>query len=204
MISALGGHGITANPAWAVSTGLGFLATGTADTFFLPVNCGDARRHNAHGRILIRSTSRNEKEMNGLPNKRDLKLDEYDIGKYAYRELHNFCLQYPEKKKRITELRYPYQSPRMTGLPGGTGIGDPTRKNAERAALLTEECKLIEETVKEAGGGFYQSLLVNVTNEHMPWEVLLPPCGRRQFYEARRKFFYLLFLKRGNTKDVLP
>jgi len=30
-----------------------------------------------------------------MPSKRDLKLDEYNIGKYAYRELHNFCLQYP-------------------------------------------------------------------------------------------------------------
>ena len=39
-----------------------------------------------------------------MPMKKDLKLDQYDISPYAYRELHNFCLQYPEKKRR---LRYP-------------------------------------------------------------------------------------------------
>lgn len=56
MISALGGHGITANPVPDVSTGFGFLATGIADTFFLPENREDVRRHNARGRIQIRNT----------------------------------------------------------------------------------------------------------------------------------------------------
>ena len=102
--------------------------TGIADICILPENREDVRQESVRGKIWIRSISHSQKEMNGLPNKRDLKLDEYDIGKYAYRELHNFCLQYPEKKKRITELRYPYQSPRITGLPGGTGVGDPTGK----------------------------------------------------------------------------
>ena len=32
-----------------------------------------------------------------MPMKKDLKLDQYDISPYAYRELHNFCLQYPER-----------------------------------------------------------------------------------------------------------
>ena len=39
-----------------------------------------------------------------MPMKKDLKLDQYDISPYAYRELHNFCLQYPEKKRRLREL----------------------------------------------------------------------------------------------------
>ena len=138
-----------------------------------------------------------------MPNKRDLNLSAYDIGKYAYRELHNFCLQYPEKKKRLAELRFPYQSPKITGLPGGKSVGDPTGRAAERASALEEDCKLIESVAQEAAEGFASLLLVNVTHEHMPWEILCPPCGRRQFYEARRKFFYLLYLKKGNTKDIL-
>ena len=137
-----------------------------------------------------------------MPSKRDLNLGEYDIGKYAYRELHNFCLQYPEKKKKLADLRNPYKSPVITGMPHGSGVGDPTGIHATKAAMLAADCELIEQTAAEAGGGFFQSLLVNVTNEHMPWEVLCPPCGRRQFYEARRKFFYLLFLKKGNTRDA--
>lgn len=34
-----------------------------------------------------------------MPNKRDLRLDEYEIGVFAYRELNNFCKQYREKRK---------------------------------------------------------------------------------------------------------
>ena len=43
-----------------------------------------------------------------MPMKKDLKLDQYDISPYAYRELHNFCLQYPEKKRRLRELESPF------------------------------------------------------------------------------------------------
>jgi len=138
--------------------------------------------------------------MNGLPNKRDLKLDEYDIGKYAYRELHNFCLQYPEKKKRITELRYPYQSPRITGLPGGTGVGDPTGKNAERAALLADECKIIEDAALEAGGDDSACLLLAVTQD-VPYRYLKLlkglEMGEKKFYATKRKFYFLLAKKRN-------
>ena len=139
-----------------------------------------------------------------MPNERDLNLKKYSIGKYEYRELRNFCLQYPEKKKRLVELRSPYQSPQINDMPHGSFVGDQTGRSAERAAALSDYCDLIEKTAKEAGADIYQSLLVNVTNEHMPWEILAPPCGRRQFYDARRKFFYLLYLKKGHTKDVLP
>ena len=135
-----------------------------------------------------------------MPNKRDLKLDEYDIGKYAYRELHNFCLQYPEKKKRITELRYPYQSPRITGLPGGTGVGDPTGKNAERAALLADECKMIEDAASEAGGDDSACLLLAVTQD-VPYRYLKLlkglEMGEKKFYAIKRKFYFLLAKKRN-------
>ena len=47
-----------------------------------------------------------------MPMKKDLKLDQYDISPYAYRELHNFCLQYPEKKRRLRELESPFGGPR--------------------------------------------------------------------------------------------
>ena len=71
-----------------------------------------------------------------MSSKRDLKLDEYNIGKYAYRELHNFCLQYPYKKQRLADLRRPYHSPQITGMPHGNDAGQPTEDNAERAAVL--------------------------------------------------------------------
>ena len=36
-----------------------------------------------------------------MPKRRDIKLDEYNIGRYEYRELHNFCMQYDRKKKQL-------------------------------------------------------------------------------------------------------
>ncbi len=134
-----------------------------------------------------------------MPNKRDLKLDKYDIGTFAYRELHNFCLQYPEKKKRLAELRYPYNSPQISELPRGATVGDPTGKNAERAAILSSDCELIEQTVLEAAGDDYQCLLLSVTQDvpHHYLQMLKGlETGRHSFNEKRRYFFYLLAKKK--------
>lgn len=70
-----------------------------------------------------------------MPMKKDLKLDQYDISPYAYRELHNFCLQYPEKKRRLRELESPFGGPRGS---------DPTAGRATRAATLAADIALIE------------------------------------------------------------
>ena len=85
-----------------------------------------------------------------MPDKKDLKLDQYGIGKYTYRELHNFCLQYPEKKRRLRELENPYSGPKWTGLPSGGVAGDPTGRNAERAAVASADIDLIERTASLA------------------------------------------------------
>ena len=108
-----------------------------------------------------------------MPNKRDLRLERYSIGKYAYRELHNFCLQYPEKKRRLRELESPYKSPQITGMPSGSGPGDPTGRNADRASVLSGDIELIERTAAAVS------------------------CGRRKFYDMRRVFFYLLAQSKG-------
>ena len=81
-------------------------------------------------------------------------------------------------------------------MPHGSGTGDPTAEKAEKAQKWIQDIELIEEVAKEVDPTIYQSLIANVTNEHMPFEFLSVPCGRRQFYEARRKFFYLLDKKK--------
>ena len=54
-----------------------------------------------------------------------------------------------------------------------------------------ENAELIENTAKEAAGTLWEQLLKNVSlgivYEHMPI-----PMGRKQFYEMRRRFFWLL------------
>ena len=135
-----------------------------------------------------------------MSSKRDLKLDEYDIGKYAYRELHNFCLQYPEKKKRLADLRNPYRSPQITGMPRGTGAGDPTVTSAERAALLSKDCELIEQTAIEIGGEEYQCLLLAVTQDvpHHYLQMLKGlEMGHDKFWERKRYFYFRLAQKKN-------
>lgn len=127
--------------------------------------------------------------------RRDLKLDEYNITKLQYRELHNFCLQYADKKRRLADLRDPYRSPQITGLPHGSGVSDPTGKAAERAAILTQEIEMIEQTAIEVAPEEYQNMLLAVT-EDVPWHFLQLLRGMRmpekKFNAARRKFFFLL------------
>ena len=131
-----------------------------------------------------------------MPNKKDLKLDQYGIGKYAYRELHNFCLQYPEKKRRLRELENPYNSPKISGTPSAVGPGDPTGRNAERAAVISADIDLIERTASKVAGKDALWLMKNVT-QGTAWEYMPVSCGRRKFYEMRRIFFYFLAKSKG-------
>jgi len=131
-----------------------------------------------------------------LSNRRDLRLDKYEISKYAYRELLNFCRQYPEKKEKLRELRG-LSSSSFNGTPRGNIPGNPTERKAMIAARIAEDCELIEQTAIEADVRIYSWLIKNVTEENLPYECLNPPIGRRQFYESRRKFFYLLAHKKG-------
>lgn len=120
---------------------------------------------------------------------RDLQLKQYGISPARYRELKYFCAQYQEMKDQIS---YGVKAISYDGMPKGTKIGNPTEQHAVRNLKLRQDIDLIEQTATEAAPGFADSLLKNVT-EGVPYEYLgIVPKGRRQFYEARRYFFYLL------------
>lgn len=125
----------------------------------------------------------------------DLKLDKYGISRYAYRELLNFCLQYPDKKLQL-EGMYGPRAVNLTGMPGGGDISDPTAQTAIRTERLRDDVEAIEAAAKEADEAIAPYILRNVSSG-TPYEYMPVPCGRRQFYEMRRKFFYLLAVKRG-------
>lgn len=126
-----------------------------------------------------------------MPNQKDLHLEKYEISKYRYRELKNFCLQYDEKKQRLAALRG-LGAVTYSNEPHGSGISNPTASKAERAQQLARDVELIEQTAMAVDSVNYYSLLANVTATNLPYEYLSPTYGRRQFYENRRKFFHLL------------
>lgn len=135
-----------------------------------------------------------------MPNKRDLRLERYSIGKYAYRELHNFCLQYPEKKRRLRELESPYKSPQITGMPSGSGPGDPTGRNAEKAAILSNDIAMIEKAAKMASHSEYDLFLLAMT-EDVTWNYMRLlkniRMNEKDFNDRRRRFYYLLADMKG-------
>lgn len=136
-----------------------------------------------------------------MPNERRVKLDNFGISKYAYDELRAFCLQYPEKKKKIADLHNPLKGVCYNGMPHGSTPGEPTATAAERAATLSVDCELIEQTAIEADSGIYQYLLLAVTEKGINYEILRAckdiPCGREYFYLRRRYFFHRLAEKKG-------
>ena len=131
-----------------------------------------------------------------MPHKQDLCLVRKTNAADADGGLHNVGLQYHEKKRRLRELESPYKSPQITGIPSGSGPGDPTGRNAERASVLSGDIELIERTAAAAAGKDALWLLKNVT-QGIAWEYMPVSCGRRKFYNRRRVFFYLLAQSKG-------
>lgn len=131
-----------------------------------------------------------------MPNKRDLRLNQYGISKFAYRELSNFCLQYEDKKNRINDLNNTYRSPQVTGLPHGSGTSNPVEEAAIKADQLQRDVELIQKTAYETDSVIAPAILKNVT-QGIQYDYMEIPCGKNQFYTLRRKFFYLLATKKG-------
>ena len=126
--------------------------------------------------------------------KRDMKLSDYNISRAKYNELKYFCMQYEENKRELHK-GYGLNAIVNDGLPKGNLPGNPVEGQAIRNAVLQADVDLIEHTAMEAGADVYQWLIKNVT-EGVPYEWLNVPSGRRQFYETRRYFFFLLAQKR--------
>ena len=122
-----------------------------------------------------------------------MKLSDHNITKEKRNELRYFCLQYWSKKQEIEKL-YGTSGASSDGMPRGSGCGNPTEKAALRLIQLKGDIRMIEQTAIEADPNLYVWILKSVT-EGIPYENMDVPAGRRQFYEARRYFFYLLAQK---------
>lgn len=130
-----------------------------------------------------------------MTEKRPLSMEKFGMSDNAYRELYYFCLRYDEKKEMLKNV-YGTRAVFIDGMPKGKNKSDPTFEQAARAMRLRKDVEDIEQAAIEADSSIYEYVLENVTRG-TAYEYMDMPCGRRRFYEIRRKFFYLLFLKRG-------
>ncbi len=124
--------------------------------------------------------------------------DGYEISRARYRELSALCLQYNELKCKLNGC-YGLSNRILSDSPRAESRVSVVERSGERAIKIRETIELIENTVDEACKGneiLSKFLLANVT-QAIPYEHLNnPPCGRRQFYTLRRRFFNLLDEKR--------
>ncbi len=117
----------------------------------------------------------------------------------AYKELEYFCYQYRQKKQELAEAAI--KTHKKMNLAQREQQSSVTAKQNElRSRALKAQLRIIEEAAEEAGRQLAPFLLKNVT-EKIRYEYMEVPCGRRQFYEMRRKFFLILYeKKRGLEK----
>jgi len=154
-----------------------------------------------------------------MPSTRPIKLDDWGISWEEYKELTYFCLQYEQKKREAAALLtirmstpIPVTYHKMIGdksveygefMPhGGNRISDPTAATAAKRDRLLGDVHMIEQAAMAAGRlddghSVYTALLHAVTTRGGIQAVMSnpdtrPPCGKNEFYAARRKFFWIL------------
>ena len=119
--------------------------------------------------------------------------DNYGISKRRYQELYAFCRQYGEWQRALQEC---YRIlPPVPHAVRSSDINDPTAVAAIREERLSRNIELVERTAKDSAPDIARYILQNVT-QGLPYERLTVPAGRRQFYTARRRFFWLLDRRR--------
>ena len=126
-------------------------------------------------------------------------IKQYNISKHHFGELCNFCLQYREWQDELKYKTDTVKSIEITDMPKGSSGSDATADLAIRRAELQRKCELIEQTAIETDTELYQYLIKAVT-EDLPYSYLRSvmgiPCGKNTYYNARRKFFWILSKKR--------
>lgn len=121
-------------------------------------------------------------------------MDGYELTHAEYLELVWFCRQYADKKQRLI-LISGGGGVKLDGMPHGTSPGNPTLSAVVRREPLLRDCEMIEQAAIEAWADGYRDILRNVALGET-YERISPNCGRRQFFDLRRKFFFILWEKR--------
>lgn len=61
---------------------------------------------------------------------------------------------------------------------------------------MAKNCEMVEQTAMDADPEIYQYLIKAVTDENVTYRylemVMGIPCGRKMYYDRRRKFYWLL------------
>lgn len=138
---------------------------------------------------------------------REMTWDDYGISRHRYAELKAFCLQYDEKKSKISRG---ISAVNNDGMPHGNYKGNPLESNAIRNVTYQKDCEMIEQAAIAASAEIYPYIIKSVTNDlsypFIEYDEALGriPIGINEFYGYRRLFYhYLDLLKNGDKLDLL-
>mgnify|MGYP000022507874 FL=1 len=138
---------------------------------------------------------------------RDMTWEDYGISKNRYAELKAFCLQYEEKKSKISRgigaMSY-------DGMPKSNYKENPLETKAIRNVTYQKDCEMIEQAAIAASADIYPYIIKSVTNDlsyrFIEYDEKLGriPIGINEFYAYRRLFYhYLDLLKIGDKINLL-
>lgn len=134
-----------------------------------------------------------------MPNIRSESMKKYDISVHRFLELYHYCMQYNEWKEELDKDVSNIKSAEVTDMPVAHNQTDPTSSIAIRRQQIADKCKLIEQTAIEADAALYPYILEAVTNEGVTYRYLKMireiPCGKKMYYDRRRRFYWLLSKK---------
>lgn len=119
----------------------------------------------------------------------------YWIEKHRYFELKHFCMQYPFWKRAYEGIDSLARRTSDLAAICHMGISDPVGKCIESRSYYFERMGLVERTAKEADAELADYILKGVTigvgYEYLKTNMNIP-CCKDVYYEAYRKFFWLL------------
>lgn len=115
------------------------------------------------------------------------RLAEAGISPARYAELRDICRQYREMRRSV-RIMGAYGAHRHAEVLEGR---DPTGNTAAMAADLPEarRARIIEQAAEAVGGKIIGMAILKSVTEGAVYRALRPPCGERQFYEARLAFY---------------
>lgn len=118
--------------------------------------------------------------------------NKYWIPKFRYLELKNYCLQYPDWKKELSQISV-LQTHSQISTAGK--ISDPTFAIVLKRERLKKNISLIEDTAAKADD-FLAKWIVKGVTESLSYEFLHlqldMPTSRDTYYDRYRKFFWIL------------
>jgi hypothetical protein len=120
----------------------------------------------------------------------------YYISRERYYELKHFCRQYPVWKKAYCALDSLSRRPADLELSSKTGQrGDPTARCAEAREYYLHRIEMVEQCAQDASPDLAKYIMNYVTKGD-GYSVLKMrdniPCCKDVFYDAARKFYWLL------------